>query len=434
MQCASWVNDLITLKYDYKVLHGGRSSGKTVGASQAIILLATQRRVNILCGRQFLNSVDDSIKSDISQVIQDNNLNYFFTITDKNITGINGSYIAFAGFDRNIESIKGKTKFDYVVIDEAQTLSRPTLDILTPTIRKDGAEIWFVLNRKNISDPVDVDFIQNQPAQCWVKYLTYKDNPFHGDKSERERVRFLQTHPELYNHVWLGHHDLNSDSLLINIDLVVRATQNDMRYDEHAPLVMGVDPARLGGDRFAICLRRGRSVLGFKVLPKMDTNQSSHALFEFVKKHNPKRIFIDVGGLGVGVYDNLKAFGLTGLKSVNFGGKANNDDDYCLRRDEMYGQAKKWFEENDTSILDTDSFKNQFVTELSTITKGWDTRGRLRLPSKDTFEKKGHKSPDLADAFALTFAEPVAVDSALQNNYYGYNKPRIAHGVGHVGF
>jgi phage terminase large subunit len=190
MQCASWIKQLTTLKYDYKVIHGGRSSGKTVGASQGVVLLAVQSKVNFLCGRQFLNSIADSIKSDIEQVIAENNLNSFFTITDKDITGANGSYISFAGFDRNVESIKGKTKFDYTVIDEAQTLSRKTLDILTPTIRKDGSQIWFILNRTNISDPVDYDFIQNTPDNCWVKYLTYEDNPFHGEKSERERVRF----------------------------------------------------------------------------------------------------------------------------------------------------------------------------------------------------------------------------------------------------
>lgn len=432
MQCSAWIKQLTTLKYDYKVIHGGRSSGKTVGASQGVVLLSVQSKINILCGRQFLNSIADSIKSDIEQVIAENNLNSFFTITDKDITGANGSYITFAGFDRNVESIKGKTKFDYTVIDEAQTLSRKTLDILTPTIRKDGSQIWFILNRTNISDPVDYDFIQNTPDNCWVKYLTYEDNPFHGEKAERERVRFLSTHPEKYNHVWLGHHDLNADNLLVNMDLVVKSTQNEIRYDEHRPLIMGVDPARLGGDRFAICLRRGRTVTGFKILAKMDTNQSSNALYDFIKKTNPKRVFIDTGGLGVGVYDNLKSFGIQGVKGVNFGASAFNQEDYVLRRDEMYGEAKKWFEEHETSIFSDDNLKNQLITELSTITKGWDSRSRLRLPSKDTYAKKGFNSPDLADSFVLTFAEPVANDT-LHNNNLMYNKPRLAHGVGYIG-
>lgn len=407
MQCAEWVKDLINFKYRYKIIHGGRSSGKTIGSVQGALLLAVQQPINILFGRQFMNSIADSVKSELEDLINANNLNDFFTITEREIRGVNGSYMTFAGFDRNIESLKGKTKFHRVIIDEAQTISRKTLDILTPTIRKDDSELWFILNRTNISDPVDFDFIQNQPDDCWVKYINYSDNPFHGDTSENERLRFLKTHPERYNHVWLGHHDLEADNLLMPMNILQQAIDNKTKFDEHRPLIMGVDPARLGGDRFVICLRRGRSVLGFNILSKMDTNQSSHAMAKLIKDINPSHVFIDCGGLGVGVYDNLVNFGISQVKSVNFASNALNQDDYALRRDEMYGEAKKWFEENEVSFLSDDNINRQFVTEMSTITKGWDSRSRLRLPSKDTFVKKGFKSPDLADAFALTFAEPI---------------------------
>ena len=128
----------------------------------------------------------------------------------------------------------------------------------------------------------------------------------------------------------------------------------------------------------------------------------------FIRRFQPFRIFMDVGGQGAGVYDILKDRGFAEIiRGVYFGEKALNEERYYNRRAEMWDEIRHWLELKPAVQLPED---NELLEDLTSINKKYDRRGRLRLEEKDELKKRLGRSPDKGDALALTFAEPVYDD------------------------
>lgn len=200
--------------YRNTVVHGGRSSGKTTTAIRDIILLLTQQPLHVICGRQFMSAISKSIKKNIDFSINDLKLDSFFKVMDTEIRGINNSKIDFIGFDRNEGNIKGLESYDIALVDEAQDISRSVLDILKPTIRKKNSRLIFLMNRKHITDSVDVDYLQTSRDDTQIHYVNFDKNPFLSNEIELERLQCLKNQPSRYSHIWLGEHDYNADTLV----------------------------------------------------------------------------------------------------------------------------------------------------------------------------------------------------------------------------
>jgi hypothetical protein len=117
------------------------------------------------------------------------------------------------------------------------------------------------------------------------------------------------------------------------------------------------------------------------------------------------RLFVDAGGLGAGVVDRLSEMGLSGrVSAVNFGSRANRPERYANRRAEMWGLMRQWLgDAAQADIPDDDALHADIVAP----SYSYDSSGRLVLESKDDMKRRGLRSPDLADALALTFAHPV---------------------------
>lgn len=165
--------------------------------------------------------------------------------------------------------------------------------------------------------------------------------------------------------------------------------------DHNATLIMGIDPSR-NRDSTGICFRRGRTITKILELdPYMDTVRLSKDLYKMITHERPTHTFIDVGGLGYGVYDMLNAMGVTGLTPVHFGEQADDNRVYLNKRAEMYGRFKKWLSEPPCSIPNNQEFLNQIL-----MIEQEDRLGKIQLTAKN----KMPKSPDLADAAVLTFA------------------------------
>ena len=187
--------------------------------------------------------------------------------------------------------------------------------------------------------------------------------------------------------------------------------------DALGPLVIGADPARYGNDRFAVAWRKGRNVVKVEYKTKIDLVSSANWLREIIDADKPERMFIDVGGLGAGTVDILNSWGAPYcniIKAVNFGSEphgVHNNKEHGgprNRRAEMWMRLKAWLEDPaGAQIPDDDSLQADLCGPSYTS----DMHGRLLLESKEQMVKRGIRSPDGADAVALTFAEPV-----------GYNK------------
>lgn len=398
-------------KYRYKVAYGGRGGAKTTSFARILVLLVLQHGLKVMCCRQFQSSIDESVKGALEVAISQLGLGEYYKILDKSIETVDGRGVfTFKGIERNIMSIKGWEGYDICWIEEANTLRADALELLRPTIRKPGSELWFSFNRHKLSDAVDKFFLGAEvPDRMLLRKVNYYDNPFFTKELDEERRTFKRIEESRYAHVWLGEPDLDGDSLLIPQNLVLGAIEREpwVNVNEEA-LVMGVDPARLGGDRFCICYRRGRTVVDMEVLPKGDLVTNGNRLAERIGRLKPVKVFIDVGGLGVGVADMLRYSGFSQVVAVNFGGKPRDGRKYYNKRAEMYGLAREWFEDEAGVSIDLEKGKAfDLMGELSLILKDFTPSGVLKLQSKEKFKKDGIKSPDMADAFVLTFAQPV---------------------------
>ena len=125
----------------YKELHGGRGGAKSWGVARALLLQGIENPIRILCAREFQNSIKDSVLKLLGDQVDQMGLGHFYDVQTQAIKGINGTEFAFEGLRQNVTRIKSYEAVDRVWIEEAQTVSKNSWDILIPTIRKKGSEI-----------------------------------------------------------------------------------------------------------------------------------------------------------------------------------------------------------------------------------------------------------------------------------------------------
>lgn len=192
----------------------------------------------------------------------------------------------------------------------------------------------------------------------------------------------------------------------------VMKARNTAPIHTDAPLVIGVDPARLGKDSICVAYRRGRNLEKFERWQKMTTTNLAGKLAQVINKEKPTKMFIDVGGLGVGIYDMLVDMGYNNIVvAVNFGSKAISER-YANKRAEMYGEAKDWLQASPCSINNNNKKDaDALQAELCSVGYKYNNRQELLLEKKEDLKERGLPSPDLADAFVLTFAFPVTVSA-----------------------
>jgi phage terminase large subunit len=190
----------------FKGLHGGRGSGKShCFGGLGVLKCAEISGFRIVCVREVQRSIADSVKQLIEDKIEAYGLSGFFRITDAEITGLNGSKIIFRGMQNHTAaSIKSLEGFDVAWVEEAQTISAKSLELLTPTIRKSGSELWFSWNPENESDPVDVLLRTDQPDGSIVKQVNWNDNPWFPPELRGDMERDKARDPDKYAHVWEG--------------------------------------------------------------------------------------------------------------------------------------------------------------------------------------------------------------------------------------
>lgn len=175
------------------------------------------------------------------------------------------------------------------------------------------------------------------------------------------------------------------------------------KTEGYGPLIVGVDPAtKAGKDRTVIVKRQGRRAFDLEIYRNIDTMETVGNIVRIIKKFNPDRVNIDVIGIGRGVVDRLIELGYGSLvKPINAAAKTFYPDRYINKRHEMYDELRKWFENevDEVSVPNSDELQ----MDVCSLTYTYDSNGRFKLVDKDKLDR----SPDTADALALTFAEPV---------------------------
>ncbi len=200
---------------DVRGAHGGRGSGKTrsfakMAAVRGVMFGASGVSGQILCARQYMNSLEDSSLEEVKRAIEDEEfLSAYYEVGEKYIKSRDGRIsFAFAGLDRSIEAIKSKGRILLCWVDEAEPVTETAWSILVPTLREEGedwnAELWVTWNPKRKTAAVEKRYRSSTDPLVKVVELNWKDNPRFPAKLERERQRDLQERPDQYPHVWDG--------------------------------------------------------------------------------------------------------------------------------------------------------------------------------------------------------------------------------------
>lgn len=175
--------------------------------------MATERNFRVVCVREVQNSIKDSVKQLIEDKIRDLGLEAFFTCTDQEIKGRNGSLAIFRGLQNHTAaSIKSLEGFNVAWVEEAQTITQHSLDILTPTIRSPDSELWFSWNPVNEKDPVDALLRGAKPDNAIVVQANWSDNPFFPEALQEDLERDRAMNPDKFLHVWEGRYQSLSEA------------------------------------------------------------------------------------------------------------------------------------------------------------------------------------------------------------------------------
>jgi phage terminase large subunit len=191
-------------KSRYKVLHGGRGGAKSWGIARALLILGAKNPLRILCAREFMTSMRDSVHKLLCDQIESLGLLNFYEITQASIRGKNGTEFAFVGLKNNVANVKSYEGIDICWVEEAQTVSRLSWNILIPTIRKAGSEIWVSFNPELETDETYQRFVANPPEDCITMRVNWYDNPWFPDTLRMEKDALKQRDEEAYNQVWEG--------------------------------------------------------------------------------------------------------------------------------------------------------------------------------------------------------------------------------------
>lgn len=212
----------------YKVFYGGRGSGKSWAVARALVAIADYGKARILCCREVQNSIRDSSYQTLKDMAERMGLANCFTFKDAEIVhNGTGSRFIFSGLLRNENSIRSKEGIDICWIEEASSVSQRSWDVLTPTIRKPGSELWLTFNPLTVDDPTNV-FLENPPPNALVRKVNYADNPYFPEVLREQMEWDKQNDFEKYLHVWEGYPLTISDAQVFKGRFVVEPIPEDL--------------------------------------------------------------------------------------------------------------------------------------------------------------------------------------------------------------
>ena len=209
----------------HKICYGGRGSGKSWAFATMCVLRASVRPVRILCARELQVSIRDSVHALLVDQIARLNLQHKFEIYDREIRGTNGSLILFKGLRgmrNDASAIRSLEGIDICWIEEAQYISRDSIDTLLPTIRKKRAEIWYTLNPNLSTDPV-YQMIEQLPDNAIARKVNWSDNPWFDETGLPDEREYKQrVDPDGYRHIWEGYCREYSDAQVLRGKYVIQ--------------------------------------------------------------------------------------------------------------------------------------------------------------------------------------------------------------------
>lgn len=406
---------ILTTDKTYIFLYGGRGGAKSVSVSKTLLHLGNISKKRVLCTREIQNSIKDSVHTLLKDIISELKYENYIPL-DNIIKHSNGTEFIFTGLLRQDikQSIKSYANIDFCWVEEAQAVSKGSLDVLIPTIRKPGSQIIFTFNRLFPDDPV-WKFMESLPEdQKLVIQINWDEI---GNLlpetlrmlAELSKAQYESGQNEDYLHIWKGEPVGFSERTVLTLRSIQDAM--DREINEDGQEVVGVDVARFGADKTVFIKRKGLKMRDMKQYSKLSVVEVASRIVEFVNNDTKIKILLDATGVGGGVADILRKDGFNVI-DINFGGKPKNSDKYNNVISEM------WFEFKDQ--IDQIQLINNSELKSQLCTREWkmDNKERRCIESKDDYKKRGFKSPDLADACLLCYYNPASSGMSLVVDFF----------------
>ncbi len=313
IQIPSKLKKILTTKARLIVIIGGRSSAKSETIGRILLMKNQTEAADILCGREYQNSIDDSVHKLLKGLINKLDISGF-EITDKKINCKTGGEIRFRGFARNSDAVKSAQDFKYSWIEEAQSLSQKSIDDLLPTIRSTGSKLFFTANPQSSADPFSKRFITPflkelqlngfyEDEMHLVILANWRDNPWHGELETQRMWDFNNLVRAKYDHIWEG---AFNDSIE---DPLILAEWFDACIDAHVKLgfkaegtrLSAHDPSDIGQDNKGFAFRHGSVVEDVQEKTDGDINEGGDWALGLAINHNSDGFNWDCDGMGVGL-------------------------------------------------------------------------------------------------------------------------------------
>ena len=191
--------------FRYKILYGGRGSAKSWTVARKLLLRGASEKIRVLCTRELQKSIKQSVHKLLSLQIEALGLSGRYTILNDSIVGRNGTEFIFLGLRHNTEEIKSTEGIDVCWIEEGSSLTENSFDLIDPTIRKEGSEIWIVYNTRFKFDYVHQLFVLHEPPpESLVICANFWDNPWFPEVLRKRMDHMKVTNYEKYLNVWCG--------------------------------------------------------------------------------------------------------------------------------------------------------------------------------------------------------------------------------------
>lgn len=300
--------------FRYFLIEGGRGSAKSQTVARLILFIGGMRKVRVVCGREIQASIEESVYALFVDLINEHNLDYsvFKRVIIHRRTG---TKISFRGFrEHGSINIKGLEGIDILFIDESQALTHQTLKILIPTIRKNKAKVFFVMNRHIEEDPAYVRFFNRK--DCLHIHIDFHENQHCTDALKVEAQECFEKNHEEYAHIWLGEPMKQASKAafrnvmgIVDFDLPLsQEPQPEFNYSTGADLAKSVDHTSIS--TLCIELKELHYFHEVESENKASWHYQKQLITGVAKKYNDSITVTDSTGVGDPITEDLQRAGV----------------------------------------------------------------------------------------------------------------------------
>jgi phage terminase large subunit len=423
-----------------RVLYGGRDSSKSWDAAGFVVFLAQQCKIRVCCARQFQNKIAESVYTLLKIQIERFGLAADFKITDNSIVHRHtGSEFLFYGLWRHIDEIKSLEGIDILWIEEAHNLTQAQWEILEPTIRKEGSQVWVIFNPKLSNDFTYRRFVVNPPPNTVKRLINYTENPFLSTTSRKIIEAAKLDDFDDYQHVYEGVPRTDDDNVIIKRSWIEAAIDAHVAlgFEPVGSKRLGFDVADGGQDLCANLYAHG-AVAKWSDEWKASDDQLLKSCARTYNQALKLGAEVTYDSIGVGASAGAKFAELNAGRTdgqritfakFNAGGavfkpdaiyqaKTKNKDMFANIKAQAWWLVADRFRNTYNAVRNGEKFNqdelisiaasmpnlDKLTDELSTPKRDFDQLGRVKVESKKELAKREVASPNIADAFIMAFA------------------------------